>query len=243
MHVRSHYIDRQSHLVIYDPIEQRTLFKMPHRRTLALPDSPYLLIEHVDGTFELIHARTGASHLKLDYKPSTTNKAISNPQVWEDSLHYYIQYLQPASFNPYTGGQYTSFPNARGPIRKVKGTLLAFDKTTGKLNWKRQEKTGAYIQALPKSFPLWIKLSSSFTRTPKPGSPRLTTVKRALKMSLVDPKTGQTIKTVENLKPDSQYIYHTVLKDNSGIRLHNTVSEIEVRLTPQGAQKDNYHSF
>jgi len=151
---------------------------------------------------------------QADLTRFTTLRMFSDPQNVYLNLQERTTGLSSGRNNYYLAG------DSSIPLNSVfKGSLMAVEKATGKILWKRSVQPRSVLNITQCSLPFLIGLSRV--------SPRGNNTQRALEVELIDRQTGQTLGHADRLIPD-RIVHCVVDRDRGLLTLHGLSSRIDL---------------
>lgn len=212
---------------IWDPLGDRLLYDRAISDRLLVKETSddELAVVCDDCTLQIVDGKTGAVRVSQ----SLTRREVQNAcqlAFFRDPSRYYVN-LQPVQSPPeprfynYFFGTDTTLPHV-----DVRGDMLAIDRKTGRLAWKRGFQQRTILRTPSLELPVLVMLSSVGDRMN--GNHRSTLVE------VVDTQSGETL-GIENNKFPNRVLQLTYEHDRHRVRLFGTRSVIDLDLVTSPA--------
>lgn len=207
---------------IWDPLSDRLLYDRAISDRLLVKDTSDEEVAVVceDGTLQIVDGRTGSIRVTQSLTPREVQNACQLA-IFRDASRYYVN-LQPVQSPPeprfynYFFGTDTVLPHV-----DVRGDVLAIDRTSGRLVWKRGFQQRTILRTPSLQLPVLVMLSSV--------GDRMNGNHRSMLVEVVDTRTGETL-GVENNKFTNRILQLTYEHDRHRVRLWGAHSVIDVDL-------------
>jgi outer membrane protein assembly factor BamB len=207
---------------IWDPLSDRLLYDRAISDRLLVKETSDEEVAVVceDCTLQIIDGRTG----KVRVTQSLTQREVQNAcqlAIFRDTSKYYVN-LQPVQSPPeprfynYFFGTDTVLPRV-----DVRGDVLAIDRQSGRLVWKRGFQQRTIVRTPSLQLPVLVMLSSV--------GDRMNGNHRSMLVEVVDTRTGETL-GVENNKFTNRILQLTYEHDRHRVRLWGARSVIDLDL-------------
>ncbi|MCA9040935.1 MAG: hypothetical protein KDA65_11355, partial [Planctomycetaceae bacterium] len=182
-------------LCLYDPLKDRYIIKRTSPRnvlSVRTTDEKLALLTPLEEPdvqeanrllLEIIDPESERHLLRYEIKDDQANK-LSFLRVFDDRDHYYVN-LQHHDNSPDLPRQYYPAGDTLLENVTIRGKMLAFDKQTGKLLWKKTFQPASVIRLEPYRLPVLILVS----RTRDRMNPNL----HSLAVEAIDTRTGKSL--------------------------------------------------
>jgi len=205
---------------IWDPVGDRLLYDRPISDRVLWKETgeDEVAVVLADGTLQIVDGRTGAVHISVELPPADFQNACQLA-VFRDSARYYVN-LQPMQSPPepryynYFFGTDTVLPHV-----DLRGDVLAIDRRSGRLQWKRAFLQRTVLRTPSLHLPVLVMLSLV--------GDRMNGNHRSMLIEAVDARTGETLGLEDNKLPN-RILQLTYSHDQRRVRLWGTRSVIDL---------------
>jgi outer membrane protein assembly factor BamB len=212
---------------IWDPLSDRLLYDRAISDRLLVKETAddEVAIVCEDCTLQIVDGKTGT----VRASQRLTSHEVQNAcqlAFFRDASRYYVN-LQPVQSPPeprfynYFFGTDTVLPRV-----DVRGDMLAIDRKTGQLVWKRGFQQRTILRTPTLQLPVLVMLSSV--------GDKMNGNHRSMLVEVVDTRTGETL-GVENNKFPNRILQLTYEHDRHRVRLWGTRSVIDLDLVTSAA--------
>jgi outer membrane protein assembly factor BamB len=219
--------DNTHRLRIWDPLTDRLLYDCPVCDRLLWKETgdEEVAVVTADGSLQIVDGRSGAIrvNLKLDSREFQNLNQIS---AFRDADSYYVN-LQPMRTieeprrYAYCFGTDTTLPHA-----DLRGDLLALDRRTGQLRWKRTFAQRTVLRVPALRLPVLVMLAIV--------GDRLNGNHRSMLVEVVDAKTGDTL-AFDDDRFHNRIMQMTYEDDRHRIRLWGARSVVDLNFSSRPA--------
>lgn len=177
---------------LWDALDESLLYDHPAEESvpIAYTQNEELAVLHAD-RLHIIDVPTG--RLLVDHRLNSGQAdLVSGLQLASDRDNFYISFQQPTrrqrdrTYETYSGDGFV-------PATHVQGDLLAFDRTTGRLLWRKRLTQRSLLRLPHYRLPFLVALARVRDRT--------NAARQSLLIELIDKQTGVTIALRKNLFP------------------------------------------
>jgi outer membrane protein assembly factor BamB len=214
--------DTNHRMRIWDPVGDRLLYDQPiwdHPLWKETGEDEVAVVG-AGGTLQIVDGRTGAVRIAVELAPKDVQNACQLA-VFRDSARYYVN-LQPMQSPPepryynYFFGTDTVLPRV-----DLRGDVLAIDRRSGHLLWKRAFMQRTVLRTPSLHLPVLVMLSLV--------GDRMNGNHRSMLIEAVDANTGETLGLEDNKFPN-RILQLTYDHDRRRVRLWGTRSVVDLDL-------------